>query len=1046
MVLRIRVLVVMTALGLWGPAARAQVVTGTILGTVSDSSGSVVPGATITIRHVGTGQTRTVVTDAGGRYRESQLPIGSYEIRAELQGFKAEVRQNLGLTVGAELVVTFALQVGAVEETVLVSGDAPLVQTSSTEVSALVDQRMLQQLPLNARDVQQLATLQPGVQQQRYNSLYGPQIVVSGVRPSHNRFLLNGIDTTGTFSFSPVSAAGILMGVEGLQEFKVLTNDYSAAYGVKQGGVVNMVTKAGSNAFHGSTYHFQRKDVFDARNYFDQGDVPPFNREQFGGSFGGPIVRGKTFFYANYEQFRQRLGLSNLAIVPDVRARQGFLPDPARPGQEINVGVAQAIVPYLSLMPAPNGRTIGGGTAEYFSNPPQSLDERYITVRLDQQLGAKDAVWGVYTGDWSESFSPLLNPNFAEHQDYNKGILSVQEVHTFSPNLVNTTRFGLNRTWYFLRADPTVAIDRSLYFVADPFYAPTSVGQFGQLGVTGLTGLATSTGPRWFQHTTFNVDSDFNYTRGAHAWKFGGSAGRWHDDGAVANPSSRGDVSFQTLRDFLQAKPRQVNIFVPWSDPGRRWRNSILGLYVEDSMRLRPTFTLSAGVRWETMFGPTEADGKVVNLRGGPLDPAPTVGTPYFNQPRDLFAPRVGFNWDAFGNGKTSVRGGGGTFFSQITPALYYTQTGANSPFTTQLLIPNPAFPNPFAGTLPSQALQDFAAIEDNPSVPTIYSYHLGVQREIGHRTSVTVTYIGSQGRHLTRNGVLNTSDENIPNPQILADGSYYWPAGGTRPNPNFGRIAVIHFDANSSYDSVHFVVERRVGQGLAFSSNYTFGRCVDDISDEFNQTSTNAGGRLQYNRDRKSSRGPCAFNSDHALNITTTWDLPGHNLKGLAGGVIGDWRWSTITSLQSGVPFEIFTGFNNSRQNVINSPLGDRPSWAPGCNAQNAVTGDPNQYFKPECFVLPQPGYLGNVESRGMLGPALFTTDWSLTKTFSVGGGKRIEVQAQAFNLTNRTNFSVPSQTTLWQDANTRVASAGRVTRTSTSSRQLQFGARFAF
>jgi hypothetical protein len=279
----------------------------------------------------------------------------------------------------------------------------------------------------------------------------------------------------------------------------------------------------------------------------------------------------------------------------------------------------------------------------------------------------------------------------------------------------------------------------------------------------------------------------------------------------------------------------------------------------------------------------------------------------------------------------------------------------------------------------------------------------------------------------------------------VLPDGRLFWPAGGTRPNRNFGRISVMHFDQESRYNSAHVIVERRVGEGLAFGGNYTYGHCIDDGSDEFNATTSNGSGRLQYNRDPRSSRGPCSFNNTHSFNLSTTWDLPGKGLSGTAGAVLGGWRWSTITTVQSGVPFDILTGFNNSRQNIGASALGDRPDWAPGCDAKTAILGTPIQYFNPLCFQLPPPGFLGNVGSRAMKGPGLFTSDWSLARAFRLGE-RRVELQAQAFNIFNHTNLAVPSSTTLWSDANTRVPTAGRITRTVTSSRQLQLGLRFAF
>jgi hypothetical protein len=358
--------------------------------------------------------------------------------------------------------------------------------------------------------------------QAAYNGLYGANISVRGSRPEQNRYLLTGIDAGPTFGTAPVSAANIIMGVEGLQEFSVLTSDYSAAHGNKQGGVINMVTKSGTNTFRGSLYAFHRNETFDARNFFDQGDKAPFQRDQFGASVGGPILRNKTFFFSNYEQFRQRLGQSLVGFVPDERARQGFLPTAA--GSEIFVGVAPSMVPYLALYPAPNGRNLGNGTAEYFSNPEQSIDERYITLRIDHQLTSEDSFWAVFTGDWSNSQTPEVFGTFGAHATRDKMIWSAQNSHTFSANLLGSARFGVNWNRYLDENDPLIDIARSMYIGPDPFLTPTGHGQFQSMAVGGLSTLAgTGNGPVWYDHLGLSLDLELNYIRGAHSWQFGGA-------------------------------------------------------------------------------------------------------------------------------------------------------------------------------------------------------------------------------------------------------------------------------------------------------------------------------------------------------------------------------------------------------------------------------------------------------------------------------------------------------------------------------------------
>lgn len=1032
----------------------AQITSGTILGTVTDATGGVLPGVAVTIKNAGTGAARTTVTDSQGRYREPQLAIGLYEVTAELQGFQSQVRKNLELTVGSEMVINISLGVGSVSETIMVTTEAPIVQMTSAEVSAVVDAKQLQSLPLNARDIQQLAVLQPGVQMDNYHN-FGKNMVVSGTRPEHNRYLLNGVDTTFTFTTAPVSAAGIIMGIDAVQEFKVLTSDYSAAYGEKAGGVVNTITKSGSNQFHGSGYEYLRNSKFDAPNYFDQDNTPPpFRRDQFGASFGGPIVKNKTFFFSNFENFRQRLNMSNLAIVPSALAHQGYLPNATTRALEL-IGVAPRVAPYMALYPMPNGQTFSDGTGQYFSHPLQKIDEHYVTVRLDQTLSASDSLSGVYTGDWSQELTPTQIDAFADDRTYNKQIASIQNVKMLTQNLVNTTRVGMNKTWYFFRTDTTVPIDKSMYFVPNAFYAPTDEGQFGAVNVTGLKGLGntsttTNITPRWFDYWMLSLTSDFNYTRGAHALQFGGSFKRTWDNTVVANPSSRGNYTFLSLRNFMLGAPSTFNVYVPGPaarDPNdvtsyltRNYRMNIYGFYLQDDIKIGSRMTLNLGARYELQTGPTEVENRITNL-DSLTAPAPTVGGQYFQNPHNLISPRVGWVWDVQGDGRTSLRAGGGIFYDEIGPWYYFLQAPGNYPFTRNVTIPNPVFPNA-ASQIPATSPIDFGAVDPKPSAPRKYAYNVTAQRDLGRRTSLMLAYVGSQSRNLGRSG-----DQNLYPPTVDANGQLFWPATGlVRPNSVFRSISTIHFDASSSYNSFQVSLNRRIAEGFAFGANYTYATCTDDVSNEFGGGALNGGSSLQYTGDVHSSRGSCSFIANNSANITTTLDLGGHTLTGVAGLLLGNWQWSTITTVQSGVPFEVSLGFGNSRQGALGAGP-DRPSWAPGCDASSAVTGNPAQWFNPLCFVPAAPGYLGNVPSRVMRGPGLFTSDWGLVKSFQATGGQRFEFRLEAFNIFNRANFSTPSSTTIFAgNGNNRVASAGNITNTITPSRQIQLGFKFVF
>lgn len=1034
--------------------ASGQTVTGTVLGTVTDNTGGVMPGVTVTAKNTATGFSRSQVSDDKGRYEIRSMPVGPYEVTAELQGFKKQIK-GVQLTVGSEVSMNFALEVGGVEQSVVVTAEAPVVQTGSTEVGALVDQKQIQQLPLNARDIQQLAILQPGVQSQAaYNGLYGANITVRGSRPEQNRYLLNGVDASTSFGTSPVSAANIIMGVEGLQEFKVLSSDYSAAYGVKQGGVVNMVTKAGTNSFRGSGYEFHRDKALDSKGYFDTAGVPPLKRDQFGGSLGGPIAKSKTFFFVNGELFRQRLALSPVAIVPTARAKQGYTYDSA--GNETFVGIAPQMVPFLALLPDPNGPAAGNGLAYFYNNPLQSVDEHYITARIDHRLSDNNQLWAVYTGDWSKSTTPEANPNFAAFLIRNKQIYSVENVHTFSNHLLNTVRVGVNRNYYFDETTAVVPIAKAMYVAENPFVTPSARGAFENIGFgNGMTGMAnTGNAPVWYTHTGISFDTEFSYITGPHSFKAGGSWLYSTDNGSFTAVQARGEITFDTWATFLAGTATRANVILPGSDPTKQFRTHTLSAYVEDNWRASPRFTASLGLRYDLLASLKEARGKFSNLVNGPMDSTPTVGSTVITPQKTNFAPRLGFNWDVLGNGKMSVRGGGGMFYNLINP-FSLRESSNNVPITTQYSLNNVPFPAVFTNLNVATLVPDFGAIQSHPKTPVLYSYHAAVQRDIGYRTSLTVSFVGSEGRNLPSGTIVNSDFGNRVLP--TSTNPYYWAAGGKRPNPNFGRIGFGEFIFVSHYKSVQTSIERRVAEGLGFTANYTWSRCMNQGSGELNTGLGNGGGPgvFQYAADPSTGYGPCSFTSTHSASFTTTWDLPGKSLTGVAGALLGGWRFSTITTIQSGYPFNVTTGFNRSRQNVTSSGLGDRPNWAPGCDASSAIiknpvigaigSGTPVVWFDRNCFVMNDPGYLGNVSAMALRGPGLLTSDWALAKSFDLSNGRRIEIQAQAFNVTNHVNFRVPSAG-LWSNATTNNANGGKILATVTAPRQIQLGVKFVF
>ncbi len=425
------------ALLFWGISAYGQNTAGTILGTTSDQSGARLPGVTVTITHLETGIVRSVTTDEGGRYRAPGLGLGNYEVKAELAGFRTEVRKGIQLTVAAEVVVNLSLGVGTVSEEVQVNGEAPLVETTSATLSGLVDDKKIRDLPLNGRSFETLAFMQPGVTpyfRGRHDTDQGEgtKMSVSGSRVDSNSFLLDGTNINDQSNNTPGSASGNLLGVEMLREFRVLTTAYSAEYGRYSGGIITAVSKSGGNELHGNVYEFLRNDHLDARNFFDRKSkpddprLPSFKRNQFGATLGGPIVHDKTFFFGGYEGFRQRKGLARVAIVPNADAHRGILPCPrVRPTAGFTgsqapcdnadtstymVNVNPSVRPFLDLYPLPNGADFGDGTAQLFSNPKQPIDEDYTAGRVDHNFSNSDSFFARYTFDRAILNNPTQYP------------------------------------------------------------------------------------------------------------------------------------------------------------------------------------------------------------------------------------------------------------------------------------------------------------------------------------------------------------------------------------------------------------------------------------------------------------------------------------------------------------------------------------------------------------------------------------------------------------------------------------------------------------
>ena len=597
-------------------------------GTVTDQSSSVVSGAAVKATNADTGAARDTVSDAQGHYQFFSLPVGNYEIRADKTGFAEAVRAGVHLVVGQSATVDLALRVGEASQQLTVTADAPLVGVNSSGISGLVGEQEIKYLPLNGRSYDELLTLNPGVINFTFektggigisNSTVGNNFVVSGNRPQQNLFLLNGVEFTGAAenNMQPGGTSQELLGVDAVREFNVLTDNYGAEYGKRPGGQVLIITQSGTNQLHGSLFEFLRNNDLNARNFFDPGSAPGFQRNQFGGALGGPIQKNKTFVFGNYEEFRQHLHQTGVDLVPDTNARNGSLPcalvSPA-PSPCPASGVAfVGVSPLINLWPAPTpGAPDFGGIAEAFNAPLQTIRDDFGTVRLDHLFSSKDTLSAIYTIDDSADFTPSSTNSFmADAETLREQVASLDETHIFSPNLVNTARVGFSRAAYFFTGEPTPGTPAASlpgFLAGDPIGQVTVGGSAAsnptsQLGLGGANNGSNLDVAR----NLFTYEDRVFFTRGRHQLSVGAWFQRLRSNENLAL-SQYGQASFTSLQTFLQGTVATLT-YDPAPTP-LGWRSWFGAFYAQDEFRVASGLTLSLGFRDEFTTGWNEAHGR----------------------------------------------------------------------------------------------------------------------------------------------------------------------------------------------------------------------------------------------------------------------------------------------------------------------------------------------------------------------------------------------------------------------------------------------------
>ena len=1054
-------------------------VSASLSGTVTDQSGGTVPQATVTAKSLEFGVERSAMTDSAGRFEFRSLGIGHYEVQVSKEGFSQEKRTGIQLVVGQDAILDFHLKVGPSSQQIVVSENAPMVDASTADISGLVGAEQVKSLPLNGRSFDLLLTLDPGVvnfTSQKTggigvsNSTAANNFAVSGNRPQQNLFLLNGIEFTGAAenNMTPGGVSGLLLGVDAVSEFNVLTHTYDAEYGKHPGAQVAVVTQGGSNQLHGSLYEFIRNNDLDARNFFDGTSVPGFARNQFGGAVGAPIQKDKTFVFANFEGVSQHLHQTGVDLVPDNNARAGYLPckliTPA-PSPCPASGLAFAGVSSLiNAWPVASANAPDfGGISEAFNNPLQTIRDDFGTTRVDHIFSSKNTMNAVYTIDDSSAFTPTsTNLYSTDVTSLREQVASLSDTHVFSPNFLNQATVGYSRASYFFTGEPTPGTPAASlpgFLSGDPIGALVVGGSAAsnptaQISLAGSNNGSNLTVAR----NLFTYEDKVAFTTGRHQFTVGGWLQRVQSNETLAL-SQYGQATFTSLQTLLQGTASTL-LYDP--TPTRMyWRTWLGAWFVEDKIHFGSHLTVSLGLRAESTAGWNEANGHASNYTypNGVISNVPTVGTYEFTKNNGTFLPqpRVGFAWSPFGGSPTTVISGGFGMFNDLQDALGY-RTDQNAPYNPTYSLPNAkvsSLPLSTSAPVPSTAKLVPGGVQPDLQTPTLISWSFKFQQELTKNLAVSVGYVGSHGYH-----ELLGIDANEPFPVIcpaspcpatypstfpaglagtpVTAGTYYVPTA-TRANPNIANTWTYFSEADSSYNALQILVNRRFSGGLTLRGSYTWSKTIDD-GDSLNATTSGGEPALASNPfDLAADRGLANFDVRNVASISAVYALPfAKGAHGLTRAALCGWDVNSIVTLQGGFPFTPQLSYNPSNNGDSRNPV--RPYPNPAFTGP-VIEGNPNQWFNPAAFLAPPnaSGFYGSLGRDTLIGPGLGTWDLSAMKDFAFSERAKLQFRAEFFNVLNRANFNQPNAVVFTP---TGVSpTAGLITSTSTSSRQIQFG-----
>jgi len=1071
----------------------AQVTGATVEGKVTDAGGSVIPGAHVDLLRVSTGTRREVRTNEAGDYTIPNLTPGTYTVTITAASFGTLVEKGLVLEVGQNVEENYSLKPGSVSEQVDVTASTPPVDFASSQIANVVDSATVRQLPLNTRDWTLLATLQPGVSlvrtekavavgADRGNRGYGAQLTVAGGRPQQNNYRMDGISINDYSNGAPGSVAGINLGVDAIQEFSVVTANASAEYGREAGGVINAVSRAGTNELHGTIFDFFRNDAFDARNYFDPVRKGELRKNQFGGAIGGPVFHDKTFFFADYEGIQQIAGLPFTVNAPSANARAGILncstavggvqqagcptPGPAAAGSTYTVPVNADVSRYLGFYGVPTNQPANSDTGSFTFTGKQVTPENFGQGRIDETFSAKDSGHGTYMYDSGTFTQPDAENNYLLLSQTNRQLGLLEETHIFTSSFVNTARGGVSRnTANITNTAPglnALAADATLGGVPGRTASSLVIG-----GLTNFGGGLNAPSQYNFYWTSIQAYDDAFYTLHTHTIRFGGAFERMRDD-IVATSSPAGLYTFSSTADFIFGRVQNFSAQLPGSVPEKGLRQSLGAGYVLDDWKVRRNLTLNMGARYEAVTVPTEVHGnlsRLVNL----TDPAPTLGGTYFANPTlKNIEPRVGVIWDPFSTGKTAIRGGFGVF--DILPLPYqfellsslaapYLQVGSvvysntAAPYTTAQPGDGKFAHGSFAAIqAPSTLRQSY--IQPNPARSYLMEWNLNVEHDFGHSLSAYLGFVGSKGVHQP----FRTDEVNTVQPIGYINGQLTFPKPGTVPvlNPNAGQIAAIFYNNNTYYDGLQAGLTQKMAHGFQGQISYTYSKAIDLGSaivagDPFGNSIS---GLFFFAPNTR--RGVADFNVPNEFTLNFLYQMP--RIKRLHGpaDVLGNgWEATGIFFAQNGLPFTpTIAGDSLGLKGTAPYNVPNRIKNTPGCSS--ATNGHKAlAYINLSCFTFPAPNangttIYGNAGRNSLVGPSLNELDFSVMKNTHLSRtSERLNLQfrAELYNILNHSNFSPPiANRTVYTAAGGAVGTAGNITTTVTTSRQVQFGLKLSY